>query len=57
MKRVLRDFSMSVIGLLIASAVASAQLSTARLSGRRCDSTGNPEATQPLLQIRRDRTL
>ncbi len=37
MRRLLRDLSMSVIGLLIASAVASAQLSTARLSGRVTD--------------------
>jgi len=37
MKRSLRDFSMSVIGLLIASAAASAQLSTARLNGRVTD--------------------
>ena len=37
MKRLLRDFSMSVITLLIASAVASAQLSTARLRVRVTD--------------------
>src|SRR5205809_2930529 len=37
MQRLLRDFSLSVVGLLIASAVASAQLSTARLSGRVTD--------------------
>ncbi len=37
MRRLFRDLSMSVIGLLIASAVASAQLSTARLSGRVTD--------------------
>ena len=40
MKRLRRDFSMSVIGLLIASAVASAQLSTARLNGRVTDQSG-----------------
>src|SRR5437870_4934268 len=37
MQRLLRDFSLSVVGLLIVSAVASAQLSTARLSGRVTD--------------------
>jgi Carboxypeptidase regulatory-like domain len=37
MKRLLRDCSMSVFSLLIAGAIASAQLSTARLNGRVTD--------------------
>jgi len=53
MRRLLRDLSMSVIGLLIASAVASAQLSTARLSGRVTDES---KAVLPGVTITMTRT-
>jgi len=53
MKRLLRDFSMSVISLLIASAVASAQLSIARLKTI-ADIRGSQVDGRPVLGRGRD---
>jgi len=40
MNRLLRELAISTIGLLLTGAIASAQLSTAQLSGRVTDESG-----------------